>query len=230
MRAVIMAGGKGTRLKPYTITIPKPLIPVGDKPILLIIINQLKKHGFNHITIAVNYMADFIQAYFGDGSKFDIKIDYSLEDKPLSTIAPLTLIKDLPDNFLVMNGDTLTDLNYSHLFDYHIQGKHNATVAVHDIKHTIDYGTVTIVPNSNTIACLNEKPTLELTVAMGVNVFSKAFIDKFVPFNESYGFDNLMHDSVETSNIVAYKYDGLWLDMGRHNDYNKAIEMAKESF
>lgn len=108
-RAVILAGGKGTRLRPYTLVLPKPLMPIGDYPILEVIIRQLVQNGFNRITMAVNHQADLIQTFFGDGSKWDIKIDYSLEDKPLSTMAPLKLIDDLPDDFLVMNGDILTD-------------------------------------------------------------------------------------------------------------------------
>src|SRR6478736_7127507 len=104
-RAVILAGGKGTRLRPYTIVLPKPLMPIGDYPILEIVVRQLIEHGFSHITIAVNHQAEIIKAFFGNGSKWGIRIDYSLENKPLSTMGPLTLIEDLPDDFLVMNGD-----------------------------------------------------------------------------------------------------------------------------
>src|SRR5687768_11977306 len=121
MRAVILAGGKGTRLKPYTITLPKPLVPVGDEmPILEIIIRQLSRFGFDHITIAVNHMANLIMAFFGDGSRWKVKIDYSVEESMLSTIGPLTLISDLPENFLVMNGDILCDLDYSGFYNYHL--------------------------------------------------------------------------------------------------------------
>ena len=115
-RAVILAGGKGTRLRPYTIVLPKPLMPIGEYPILEVIVRQLKNNNFSHITMAVNHQAEIIQAFFGDGSKWGLKIDYSLEDKVLSTMAPLKLIKDLPDNFLVMNGDVLTDLNFSDFY------------------------------------------------------------------------------------------------------------------
>ena len=102
-RAIILAGGKGTRLKPYTISLPKPLVPVGEKPILEIVIIQLKKYGFTHITITVNHFADIIKAFFGNGEKWDITITYSLEEMALSTMGPLSLIEDLPENFLVLN-------------------------------------------------------------------------------------------------------------------------------
>ena len=139
-RAIILAGGKGTRLKPYTITLPKPLVPIGEKPILEIIINKLKKHGFNHITITVNHFADIIKAFFGDGSKWGLKIDYSLEDKPLGTMGPLTLIDDLPENFLIMNGDVLTDLNFDKFYNDHLLRKSNFTVAAHKRLDKVEYG------------------------------------------------------------------------------------------
>src|SRR2546429_8527690 len=141
MRAVILAGGKGTRLKPYTITLPKPLVPVGDEmPILEIIIRQLSKFGFDHITIAVNHMANLIMSFFGDGSRWSTRIDYSVEDSMLKTIGPLTLISDLPDSFLVMNGDILCDLNYRHFYDFHVASENDVTVAVYKRSSLIDFG------------------------------------------------------------------------------------------
>ena len=128
-RAVILAGGKGTRLKPYTVSLPKPLVPIGEMPILEIIIRQLAKSGFDHITITVNHMADIIRAFFGDGSKWGVAIDYSLEDKPLSTMGPLKLIRDLPENFLVMNGDVLTDLDFGQFYDEHVRSGNIFTVS-----------------------------------------------------------------------------------------------------
>ena len=118
-RAIILAGGKGTRLKPYTVVLPKPLMPIGEYPILEVVIRQLIQHKFDHVTLAVNHQAELIKAFFGDGTKWNIKIDYSMETTPLSTMGPLKLIKDLPDNFLVMNGDILSDLNYSSFLDFH---------------------------------------------------------------------------------------------------------------
>ena len=128
-RAVILAGGKGTRLWPYTIVLPKPLMPIGEYPILEVIVRQLKNNGFSHITMAVNHQAEIIQAFFGDGAKWELRIDYSLEDKLLSTMAPLKLIKDLPDDFLVMNGDVLTDLNFSKFYQNHTENKNIFTIS-----------------------------------------------------------------------------------------------------
>ena len=116
-RVIILAGGKGTRLRPYTVVLPKPLMPIGEYPILEVIVRQLVNNGFNHITMAVNHQAEIMQAFFGDGKKWGIKIDYSIEDQPLGTMGPLKLLKDLSDDFLVMNGDILTDLNFAEFFD-----------------------------------------------------------------------------------------------------------------
>ena len=118
-RAIILAGGKGTRLKPFTKILPKPLMPIGKFTILEIVIRQLKYYGFKHITITVNHQAKLIKAFFGNGKKFNVTIDYALEKKPLGTMGPLKGIKDLPDNFLVMNGDILTDLNFNKLYNIH---------------------------------------------------------------------------------------------------------------
>ena len=130
-RAVILAGGKGTRLRPYTISIPKPLVPLGDKPILEVLILKLKTCGFNHITISVNYMAEMIKAYFGNGDRLGVNIDYSLETMELSTIGPLTLIQDLPDDFLLINGDVLTDLDLNEFYLNHKQNNNVFTISAH---------------------------------------------------------------------------------------------------
>ena len=122
-RAVILCGGKGKRLRPYTHLLPKPLMPIGEIPILEIVVRQLTYFGFSHITLAVNHQANVIKSFFGNGSKWNIKIDYSFEDKQLSTMAPLKLINDLPNNFLVMNADILTDLNYGDLIRFHERKK-----------------------------------------------------------------------------------------------------------
>ena len=122
-RAIILAGGKGSRLRPYTIVLPKPLMPIGDFPILEVVVRQLVRDGFEHISMAVNHQASLIRAFFGDGSKWSIKIDYYEEDKPMGTMGSLNKINDLPENFLIMNGDILTDLNYRDFHANHSKNK-----------------------------------------------------------------------------------------------------------
>jgi NDP-sugar pyrophosphorylase family protein len=222
-RAIILAGGKGTRLKPYTITLPKPLVPVGEMPILEIIIRQLKKAGFEHITITVNHFAEIIRAFFGDGSKWDMKIDYTLEDKPLSTMGPLTLVPDLPENFLVMNGDVLTDLNYGEFFDFHVNNNINFTIGSFSREEKIDYG-VLISNESNQLTGFKEKPLYNFLVSMGVYMVNRTVVD-LIPKNEFFGFDHLMSLLISRKEYsTIYKFDGYWLDIGRPDDYQKAIE------
>jgi NDP-sugar pyrophosphorylase family protein len=143
-RAVVLAGGTGTRLRPYTVVLPKPLMPIGDYPILEVIIRQLARQGFAHITLAVNHQANILKAFFEDGSRWGVHIDYSLEIKPISTIAPLTLIPDLPENFLLMNGDVLTDFDLSGLLERHVARARLFTIAAARRFQLIDYGVLQI--------------------------------------------------------------------------------------
>lgn len=225
MRAIILAGGKGTRLKPYTTIIPKPLVPIGDElPILEVVIRQLVKHGFTHITIAVNHMANLIMAFFGDGSKWDAYIDYSIEDKPLSTIGPLTLIEDLDDNFLVMNGDILCDLNYRDFFDLHMGKGGDITVSTYKREEKIDFGVIEF-DLDNHITVFREKPVFHFNVSMGIYCLKRSLIER-LPKGKPYGFDNLMIDGITNKlKLIASPFDGFWLDIGRPDDYKKANEI-----
>lgn len=221
-RAILLAGGKGTRLKPYTLTMPKPLVPVGDYPIIEIIIRQLVKHGFTHITLTVNHMADMIKEFCGDGSKWGILIDYSLETKPLSTMGPLRLIQDLPENFLVMNGDVLTNINYGQFFDKHVKEGNVFTVSAYERDHKVDYG-VLETNETNQLVAFKEKPILHYKVSMGVYMLNKACLD-VIPDDTFYGFDHLMLDLIKNNNPATVKvFDGYWLDIGRPDDYEQAI-------
>lgn len=224
MRAIILAGGKGTRLKPYTTLIPKPLVPIGNEvPILEIVIRQLSRHGFSHITLAVNHLANLIMAFFGNGEKWGIRIDYSLEDKPLSTIGPLTLINDLPDDFLVMNGDILCDLSYRDFYDYHVKNRNDVTVSVYKRDTKIDFGVLRYDEN-NLITEFIEKPTYHFDVSMGIYCLNRSVVE-LLPRGESYGFDNLMIDGIKNKQkIIVNPFDGYWLDIGRPDDYDKANE------
>ena len=222
-RAVILAGGRGTRLYPFTITLPKPLVPLGDQPILEVVIQQLIAHGFSHITLAVNHQAELIRAFFGDGRRWNVKIDYSVESKPLSTMAPLRLIPDLPENFLVMNGDVLTDLNFRRFLGEHTQGRHIFTIAAAAREQTIDYG-VLQVGADGCLAGFQEKPKIPYCVSMGVYCVSKRALD-FIPEGEAFGFDQLMLKLLaDGQRVRTVVHPGYWLDIGRPDDYQKALE------
>jgi len=224
MKAIILAGGKGTRLKPYTTIIPKPLVPLGDRSILEILIGRLKKYGITDLTLCVNHLSNLIIAYFGKGKKWGVHIKYSLEQEFLSTVAPIKLVKDLPENFLVMNGDLLTDLDFKELYNYHIENKSLITVATYKRTAKIDFGVIEIDKNKNIAVGFKEKPEYELNVSMGVYVFNKKVLN-FVPDEQPFGFDDLMQILIaKNKNIKIYPYDGYWLDIGRPEDYEKANE------
>ena len=222
-RAIILAGGKGTRLKPYTIAMPKPLVPIVDKPILEIIIRQLKNNRFNHITITINHLSELIKAFFGDGSKWGVKIDYSIEEKPLSTMGPLTLINNLPKNFLVMNGDVLTDLNFENFFNYHCNNNNIFTISSFIREQKSEYGILQVDDHKN-LSNFHEKPITKYEVSMGVYAVNKEVIKK-IPYNKPYGFDQLMLKLIKDKQSARVKrHDGYWLDIGRPDDYEKACK------
>jgi NDP-mannose synthase len=222
-RAVILAGGRGTRLHPFTIALPKPLVPIGDRPILEIVIRQLIARGFTHLTLAVNHQAEIIRAFFGDGGRWNIKIDYSMENKPLSTMAPLRLIPDLPDDFLVMNGDVLTDLHFARLLDEHIRGRQLFTISAARRDQTIDYGVLQIGPDGYLVG-FQEKPKIPYSVSMGVYCVNKRALD-WIPDDEAFGFDQLMLKMIaERQRVRITVHDGYWLDIGRPDDYRQALD------
>lgn len=226
-RAVILAGGKGTRLRPYTVVLPKPLMPIGEFPILEVIIRQLVQHGFDHITMAVNHQAEIIKAFFQDGARWGVKIDYSLEDRPLSTMAPLRLIRDLPEDFLVMNGDILTDLSYSDIYKEHVDKRNIFTISSHVREQKIDYGVLEVDANGR-LSGFTEKPKTKYMVSMGVYMANRRILD-FIPEGESYGFDNLMLDLIAAKQPASVReFRGYWLDVGRPDDYLAAIEVFEE--
>ena len=226
-RAIILAGGKGTRLRPYTWVFPKPLMPIGEHPILEIIIKQLVSHGFNHITLAVNHQAELIKAFFGNGEKWKITIDYSLEDKPLSTMGPLKLIHALPKNFLVMNGDILTDLDFSKFYEQHASNENIFTISSYVREHINDYG-VLEKDDQEKLNGFREKPRTRFEVSMGIYMASDRILP-FIPEGVPYGFDNLMLDLMNAGKPATVKeHQGYWLDIGRPDDYHQAIEKFDE--
>lgn len=218
--AVILAGGKGTRLRPYTLALPKPLVPICNKPILEIIIIQLKKCGFERIIITVNHQADIIMAYFGDGSKWDINIEYSLEDIPLGTMGPLKLIKNLPEDFLVMNGDVLTDLDFSCFLTEHIQEQSPFSISAYRRIQKNDYGV--LIEQDGILTQFYEKPQTDFLVSMGVYAVSRKVLG-LIPDHHFYGFDHLMRDMLSKKDSVrVFEHEGYWMDIGRPDDYEQA--------
>lgn len=220
MKAIILAGGKGTRLKPYTYVLPKPLVPVGENPILAILIRQLEKQGIRDITLCVNHMSELIMAYLGSGEKFGVKIEYSMEEKPLGTIAPLKLLKNLPENFLLMNGDLLTDLSFLDLYNDHTASGALITIGTYKRVVNIDFGVVKV--EDHAITGFLEKPQYDYSVSMGIYALNRKVLE-FVPENRAFGFDDLMLALLHhKQNIRAYSFGGYWLDIGRPEDFERA--------
>lgn len=220
--AVIMAGGKGTRLRPYTMVLPKPLVPVGEFPIMEIVIRQLADCGFDRIIIAVNHQADLIETYFGNGSKFGVNIEYSLETKALSTMGPLKLMRNLPDNFIVMNSDILTNLDYSEFLQNHINDGELFTISAYRRIQNVEYGV--LYEKEGALVDFAEKPQLDYLVSMGVYALSKDVLD-YIPQDTFFGFDNLMRILISCNKKVKVNiFEGYWLDIGRPDDYQVATD------
>jgi len=222
-RAIVLAGGRGTRLQPYTVVLPKPLMPIGDYPILEVLIRQLARHGFERITLAVNHQADIIKAFCGDGGKWSVSIDYSLEDRPLGTIGPLKLIRDLPENFLLLNGDILTDLNFTSFFEAHAATERLFTISASARRHVADYGVLDIEADGQ-LTGFREKPAMDYLVSMGIYVMNRRLLD-LIPDGAPFGFDDLMLYMLRNGMPVhVERHQGYWLDIGRPDDYLQAIE------
>lgn len=230
MIAVILAGGKGTRLKPYTNVFPKPLMPIGDHPILEILIRQLESNGFTDIFMAVGHLAELIKLFFGEGDKYNVNITYKKENEPLGTAGPLGQMKDeLDDHFIMMNGDLLTTINFKELVDYHKKSGAIATIALKKRNVHIDFGVVE-VDDANDITDYIEKPDLEYLVSMGVYVFDPRVLEYIEP-GKYLDFPDLIKKLISNGEKVkGYPYDGYWLDMGRPDDYEKANEKIDELY
>ncbi len=221
MRVVILAGGKGVRLAPLTEVIPKPLVPIGGMPVMEIVIRQLKAQGFRRITLAVGYMSELIKAYFQDGSRWGVEIDYSHESEPLGTAGPLALIEGLTDTFLVVNADVLTNINFNDLVSYHRTQGGLATISAFERQVQIDLGVI-IKDGSGRIKDYLEKPTREYLVSMGIYVFEPPVLD-FIYGKGYLDFPDLVKLLLREGLSVHYfLFPGYWLDIGRHEDYDQA--------
>jgi len=222
MRAVILAGGKGTRLAPYTTVLPKPLMPVGEMPILEIVIRQLAYHGFQNLTLAVGYLAELLMAYCGDGSKFGVRLNYSHEEQPLGTAGPISLVPDLNETFLVMNGDLLTTIDYSAMWKYHKERGAIATLASYCREVKIDLGV--IESEDGWVKEYIEKPTYRYAVSTGIYIFEPEVL-KFVEHGQRLDLPDLVRRLMHAGEKVnIYNFDGYWLDIGRHDDYDTAVK------
>lgn len=222
MFAVILAGGQGTRLRPYTTTIPKPLVPVGNRAILEIVLRRLRDAGVRDVRLAVNHMAELIMAFFGNGEKLGIDIDYAVEDQPLGTVGGLARMNDLPENFIVMNGDVLTDLDYADLMTSHVERGALLTLSTYRRQETVDFGVLDVDADSRRVVGFREKPVHDYDVSMGVYVFNRD-LAKRIPRDRPYGLDELVLQLLEDGEAInAYPYSGYWLDLGRPDDYDRA--------
>lgn len=222
--AVILAGGKGTRLRPYTTTLPKPLVPIGDDcAILEIVLRQLSRAGFKRVTLAIGHLGELIRAYVGTGEQWGLECDYAAEASPLGTMGPVVSILDrLPEHFLVMNGDILTDLPYRELMDLHSASGAPITIATYRRQVSVDFGVLEV--DGGKVVGFREKPVLDYSVSMGVYALSKSTLASY-PIDRPLGFDRLVLDLIAAGRSPAsYPFDGYWLDIGRPEDYDRANE------
>jgi NDP-sugar pyrophosphorylase family protein len=221
MQAVLLAGGRGARLRPFTATIPKPLLPLGDVAIVEVVIRQLVACGISRNAISLGHLAHLFAATIGDGSRFGVTIDYHIEEEPLGTAGPLRLISDLGDHTLVMNGDLLTTWDYRHLIEAHLRGGAWATIAVRRREVKIDLGVVTTSEDGRLVD-FQEKPVIAYDISMGINVISRRCLD-LIPAGRKYDMPELLlaikkkgHD------VLTFKTDCYWQDIGRFDDYEQA--------
>jgi NDP-mannose synthase len=230
MKAIILAGGLGTRLKPFTEVIPKPLLPIGEKSVLEIQIERLKKYGFEEIYLATNYKSDYIENYFGDGSRYGVKLKVSKEDKPLGTAGPLLLLKDdLTEPFIVMNGDILSLINFSDLYNFALAQK-NSLLTISIKKEITPYAFGNIFFDGNRVTGIQEKPDIVMYILAGIYVM-KPEIFKFFPEDRYFGMDILIKTMIENNELVTkYDLNEYWLDIGRLNDYEQAQEAYTTHF
>lgn len=226
-RVVILAGGKGSRLAPYTTVLPKPLMPIGDRAILDVVVRQLAAAGFPRVTIAVGYLAHLIEAVFGNGSEHDVDIDYHRETEPLGTAGPFATIEGLDeDSFLALNGDLLTSLDYREFFETHRRSGNAMTIATHARVVRANYGVLEVGEGEGQILPVTgyrEKPEIPYTVSMGVYALSPDALE-LVPKGR-FDIPDLVLALLDAGLPVgSYPFDGYWLDIGRQDDYEQALE------
>lgn len=221
MKAVVLAGGKGTRLAPYTKILPKPLMPIGDMPILEVLICQMKRYGIEEIILTVGHLAELLRSFFQDGSRLGIPIRYSFEEEPLGTAGPLAQVGGLESTFLVSNGDVLTTLDIRALIDFHKSEGAAATIAMHQRTVNIDLGVIRL-NGRNEVVDYIEKPKYDYDVSMGIYVFEPAVLE-YIPRGCYMDFPDLVLKLLETGHrVLGFPFDGYWQDLGRKDDYEQA--------
>jgi NDP-sugar pyrophosphorylase family protein len=227
-QVVVLAGGKGTRLLPYTTSFPKPLMPLGDRPILEIVLRQLCHAGFTDVILAVGHLSSLIEAYFGDGSGCGVRLSYLREDTPLGTAGPLAQLGNPAEHLLVMNGDILTDLDFTTFMKHHRTHGAAATIVTIAQQVPIEYGVLT-TDEQGYIHSYEEKPKLTVEVSGGVYAFSRRALS-CIPHDRRYDFPDLVLELLDRNEPVAsYRHGGHWLDIGRRDDYEKATELFEEN-
>ncbi len=224
MKAVVLAGGKGSRLKPYTALIPKPLMPIGEHTIVEILLRQLAHAGVTDVVLCVGHQAALIEAVLGDGKRYGLNIGYHREEQPLGTVGPLRAIADqLPEHFLVMNGDILCDIDFATLHAQAVGGESPLTVSVCERASKIDLGVLDL-DEAGRVTAFREKPTYTFWVSMGIYAMKRDVL-AFIPEGRAFGFDDLMHAMIAAERpIQTYRFRGHWLDIGRSDDFAEAQE------
>jgi len=223
MKAIVLAGGKGARLRPYTKILPKPLMPIDDMPILEIMLRQMKQSGLiDEVILTVGYLEELLRAFFKNGERFGLKITYSFEKHPLGTAGPLSLIEGLNETFLVTNGDVLTTLRIADLVQYHRTHEATATIAMHARHVNVDLGVLELDENHRVTGYI-EKPTYDFNVSMGIYVFEPKVLG-YIPENEYLDFPDLVLKMLAAGErVIGYPFSGYWQDLGRPDDYEQAV-------
>lgn len=220
---VILAGGKGTRLLPYTTALPKPLMPVGNYPILEILLKQLSAYGFRDVTLAVGHLAGIVQAYFNDGKQLGLDLSYAYETKPLGTAGPLSRMPRFDRSILVLNGDLLTDIDFGQIVRFHYEKEATATLGMTLRTECVDFGVIE-AESDHRIVNFQEKPKMDYMVSMGIYVFTPRVID-FIPKSTRFDFPDLLQRLLDNgSKVVGYQSEAYWMDVGRPADYEQANE------
>jgi NDP-mannose synthase len=221
MRAVLVVGGRGVRLRPFTTSIPKPLVPLGGEiPILEVLLRQLRRHGVERVTLATGHLGHLIRSYVGDGSAWNLDVDYWQETAPLGTVGPLLEhLDELPEDFLLLNGDLLSDIDFGALMSFHREAGGDVTVAASKRSVDIEFG---VLDTEGTKLCgFREKPSLDYLVNMGIYVIARSALEEFQA-GEPLGADELVARQIAAGGANVFHFDGYWLDIGRPEDYDRA--------